>query len=144
MAKKFGSKIHHGTGTRLYEIWKGMRKRCNCSYRKEYKNYGAKGIRVCAEWDEYPRFRDWAMANGYTDDLTIDRIDPHKDYSPQNCRWITKKEQENNRSNNIYITINGETRTVSQWAEKYGINRHKIYALVYKGASPEEAIKTLI
>lgn len=144
MARSFGSKNHHGTGTRLYEIWKGMRKRCNCPNRKEYKNYGAKGIRVCAEWDKYPIFREWAMANGYTDDLTIDRIDPRKDYSPQNCRWASKKEQENNRSNNIFITINGETKTISQWAEKYCINRQKIYALVYKGISPEKALKTLI
>ena len=144
MAREFGSKNHHGTGTRLYEIWKGMRKRCNCPYRKEYKNYGAKGIRVCEEWDEYPRFREWATENGYTDDLTIDRIDHSKDYSPQNCRWTTRKEQDNNRGNNIYITINGETKTVAQWAEKYGINRQKIYALIRKGESPEKALKMLI
>lgn len=144
MARKFGSKNHHGTGTRLYEIWKGMRKRCNCPYRKEYKDYGAKGIRVCAEWDEYPVFREWAMANGYSDDLTIDRIDPQKDYTPQNCMWITKSEQSSNKRNSIKITYNGETRTVSQWAEKYGFKRGRLYDLIRRGTNPQEALKMLI
>lgn len=145
MARKLGAKNHHGTGTRLYEIWKGMRKRCNCPYRKEYKNYGAKGVRVCSEWDDYKKFRAWAMDNGYSDELTIERIDPSKDYSPQNCMWITKAEQSRNKRNTIRITINGETKTISQWAEKYGIGSWKIYYLARnRGISHQEALEMLI
>jgi hypothetical protein len=138
------SRKHNGTGTRLYEIWKGMRKRCYCSNRKEYKDYGAKGVRVCSEWDEFPNFRDWAMENGYADDLSIDRINPYEGYSPQNCRWVTRKEQENNKRNSVFITFNGETKTVTQWAETYGFKRRRLYYLITKEASPEKALEKLI
>ena len=90
---------HGGCGTRLYNIWIGMRMRCeNTADKRAYWYYGARGITVCEEWSKnYMAFKEWALSNGYSDDLTIDRIDNDKGYSPDNCRWITLAEQQRNR-----------------------------------------------
>ena len=89
---------HGGNGTRLYNIWCGMKTRCYDKNRDRYPDYGGRGITVCEEWlHDFPAFRDWALANGYTDDLTIDRIDNDKGYSPENCRWQTAEQQNQNR-----------------------------------------------
>lgn len=84
--------------TRLYRIWGGMKSRCYNPNQRNYKYYGAKGIEVCEEWkSSFEAFRKWATENGYQEDLTIDRIDGDKGYSPDNCRWTTMSEQLKNR-----------------------------------------------
>jgi len=90
-------KTHGLSKIRLYRIWAGMLNRCRNKNVKSYQHYGAKGVKVCAEWYEFEAFYKWAMSNGYRRDLTIDRIDPYGNYEPNNCRWIPKGEQSRNR-----------------------------------------------
>ena len=90
-----GNYKHGGAHTRLYNIWKSMRQRCINPKNSRYSVYGAKGIKVCKEWDDFKKFRDWAIKNGYEKNLTIDRIDNSKGYSPKNCRWVSYKIQAN-------------------------------------------------
>lgn len=96
---KAGANTTHGKRyTRLYEIWKSMKQRCNNPNKSNYGRYGGRGIRVCREWNEsFSAFEKWALSNGYQDDLTLDRENNDKGYSPDNCRWATPKEQANNR-----------------------------------------------
>ena len=89
--------LHGESNTRLHRIWRGMLSRCENPNRPKYISYGARGIRVCEEWHTYTIFRDWALYNGYADDLSIDRINNDGNYEPSNCRWATPIVQANNR-----------------------------------------------
>ena len=103
--------------TRIYSIWCGMKARCYGKSDKNYSRYGAVGISVCDEWkDDFMSFYNWSMQNGYSDDLTIDRIDGKKGYCPENCRWVDYKVQANNTTRNRIITYNGQSKTMSEWA----------------------------
>lgn len=126
-------------GTRLYRIWQGMRTRCNNPNSKDYKWYGAKGVSVCPEWDDFNEFYQWAIQNGYDDSKTIDRIESDGPYSPSNCKWSTTKEQLRNRECTRYITINGVTKTMSEWSECSGINYQTLRTRVDKNW-PEERL----
>ena len=112
---------HGQYGTRLYRTWANMKQRCLNPSRPDYKHYGARGIKVCDEWMEFKNFADWAMQHGYSDNLTLDRIDVNQGYNPSNCRWVNLKVQENNRSNNILIAFNGVVHTRQEWSEITGI-----------------------
>lgn len=128
--------------SRLYRIHHMMMCRCYTESTTHYENYGGKGIRVCKEWHNFMNFYNWAMANGYRDDLTIDRIDGNKDYEPSNCRWATKKEQSNNLLSNNVISFNGKTMTMAQWSEELGINRNTLDKRIRTGWTIEKAMTT--
>ena len=108
--KKKGINATHGMSkTRLYHEWVSMRRRCKSENTKDAKTYHDRGIMVCSDWEHsFEAFRDWAVNNGYTDSMTIDRIDNSKGYSPDNCRWVTIEEQQSNKTNNVFIDYNGE------------------------------------
>lgn len=135
--------ITHGqTKTRLYRIWFNMKCRCHKETAPDFHRYGGRGITVCDEWrNGFQPFYDWAMANGYRDDLSIDRIDSNGNYCPENCRWEDSKTQNNNTRRNHYVTYNGETLTISQWAERCGISRNTLHSRITKyGWSVERAL----
>lgn len=146
IANRPNNKSHGMSKTVLYSRWLGIKKRCKCEKTNSFENYGGKGVRVCKEWEEsFESFMKWALANGFEEKLTIDRIDPNGDYCPENCRWITIKDQENNRSNNVYYEYNGECLTIPQLAEKYGINKRTLFWRINsKNMSIKEAIETPI
>lgn len=112
---------HGGKRTRLYGIWNKMIRRCRDVNNKDYVNYGARGITICDEWHHFPAFREWAMSSGYSPDLTLDRKDNNKGYCPDNCHWATRTQQNRNKRNTVTLTIDGETRPLTEWAEINGI-----------------------
>ena len=134
--------IHGDKHARLYKIWCNMKSRCidiNC---KSYKNYGARGITICNEWLSYIPFKEWAMSNGYSDNLSIDRIDVNGNYCPGNCRWATPKMQSNNRTNTLKYTIDGTEHSLAEWADIIGVKYHTLYARInILGMNPEDAIR---
>ena len=96
---------HRQSYSRLYRIWQGMKRRCTNEKVVDYKYYGGRGIDVCDEWfSNFALFSNWAKANGYNEELTIDRKNNDKGYSPDNCRWATMKEQSNNKRNNLKVS----------------------------------------
>lgn len=133
---------HNGKHTRLYRIWCAMKERCSRKENVAYNSYGGRGIKVCDEWiHDFASFRDWATANGYSDQLSIDRIDPNGNYCPQNCRWESTKTQANNKRRNHSLTHNGKTMTLAQWAEETGINYSTLRSRINReGLTLEEAI----
>lgn len=128
--------------SRIYRIHHSMMSRCYVQNIESYKYYGKRGIKVCDEWHDFMNFYNWSINNGYSDDLTIDRINVNGNYEPSNCRWVTRKEQANNTSSNVYIYYNGETKTLSQWAEKVGIDRRTLYKRFSMGWNIEKALTT--
>ena len=121
-SNKGRNKTHGFSHSRIYNIWFSVKQRCNYEGHCQYSNYGGRGIKVCEEWlHDFQAFYDWAMANGYRDDLTIDRIDNNKGYSPDNCRWVDMKTQQNNRTNNRTVIYCGVEFTIAKLAAKLNI-----------------------
>ena len=118
------NKTHGMTNTRLYRIYAGIKDRCLNKSNERYSDYGGRGIEICEEWlSDFMSFYNWAIDNGYSEELSIDRIDVDGNYEPNNCRWATKLEQANNKRNNILITYNGITDTLPNWSRKTGISK---------------------
>lgn len=136
-------KYSHGMcGERIYQTWQNMKSRCLCKNSSEYKNYGGRGITVCNDWLDFNPFYDWAINSGYNDNLTIERIDVNGNYEPSNCKWIPSEEQCLNKTNTRRITINGNTKSLSEWAKYYGIPYDILRHRIDKGISPEIAVAT--
>ena len=129
------------TGTRLYRIWANIKTRCYNSNIPNYKRYGGRGITMCAEWkDNFQNFYDWSMSHGYSDDLTIDRIDNNGNYEPLNCRWITVKEQNRNKRNVKFITYGGKTQTIPEWTKELHLGKETIRERLKRGYTDYEAL----
>lgn len=133
---------HGGTGTRLFNIWAGMRRRCLNPNYKAFKYYGGRGIRLAPEWDNFETFKEWSLKNGYEENLTIDRIDINGNYSPSNCRWVTLAEQARNKSDNRRITINGVTKLITEWCKEAPVSTTQVYYRLKHGWTIEEALFT--
>lgn len=142
MGNPKGHLVHGLSKNPLYAVWTMMKQRCSNPKCKDYKWYGAKGIKVCPEWLSFKSFYDWSIANGYREGLTIERIDINADYFPQNCKWITNEEQATNRSTTHYLNYNGETHSVTEWSIRLGIPRTTISNRVRLGWSIERTLST--
>lgn len=137
------SLVHGQSHGRLYRIYNGMKSRCYNPNQDNYENYGGRGITICDEWlHSFGAFQEWAISNGYTDELSIDRVDNRKGYSPENCRWVTRQTQNENTRRNNLITIDGKTQSLSAWVRERGLNYHTVsFRIHQKGISPEQALE---
>ena len=151
IARRIGknNKTHGMRGTRLYYIWCGIKRRCLNPNSKPYDRYGGRGITICDEWkNDFMNFYNWAMANGYQENLTIDREDNNGNYEPSNCRWVTMKVQANNRRKAKYssrthcLEFNGEIHSLMEWSRITGINYGTLQRRMELGWSTEKALTT--
>ena len=135
---------HGMSDTRIYRIYHKMYLRCYFKVNPAYPNYGGRGITICQEWlgeHGFENFAEWSIKNGYDDNLSIDRKDNDKGYSPDNCRWATAKEQANNTRSTVFLTYKGETKPASEWAEITGIRQDTLTTRKRNGWSDEECIE---
>lgn len=133
---------HNLSSTRIYKIYLGIKKRCYNKKCHNYKNYGARGIIMCDEWlNDFMKFYDWSLKNGYKNDLSIDRINVDGNYEPSNCRWANKETQCNNKTNNVYYEYKGEKLTGTQISKKYGVNYNTFRNRLKSGLTVKEAIE---
>ena len=133
----------HGChGTRLYRIWAHMKARCLDPDSDVYSYYGGRGISICEDWkNSFSNFYQWAMSNGYSTELTIDRIDVNGNYEPNNCRWVTRKEQNRNMRSNVFLSFNGETLCLKDLASKYGVSAATLSQRLQRGWSLVDALQ---
>ena len=135
------SKKHGKKGTKLYNVWKSMKQRCLNPNDKSYHNYGGRGITICDEWArDFQTFFDWSIRHGYREGLSIDRINNDQGYEPGNCQWTTVEKQNKNTRQNHHMTIRGETKTIAEWCNFYGVSRSTVYSRLARGQTPEEAL----
>lgn len=122
--------VKHGlfhNNQKLFNLWQTMKSRCENPHREKYKNYGGRGVKLCDEWQDASRFVLWALEHGYKSGLQIDRIDVDGDYCPENCRFVTPKENSRNKRNNKFLVINNEKRCIAEWSEITGVSAYTIY-----------------
>lgn len=137
---------HFATHRPIHRVWNTMIERCYNSNKNQFYLYGGRGIKVCDEWlgsspKGFSNFYDWAIKNGYKEEIlpngrnkwTLDRIDPDKDYCPENCRWITNDDQQQNKRADKLFTYNGETKTIKQWLKQYFVKCQDYYTLLRMG-----------
>lgn len=133
-------------GTKPIELWHcytNMKTRCYNEKYSLYHRYGGRGIKVCDEWlNSFEKFREWAFENGWSKDLTLDRIDNDGNYEPNNCKWSTIQEQSNNRHTNRILTLNGVSDTMANWSRKLNIPYHIIQSRLYRGWEEEKILST--
>lgn len=134
---------HNLSHSRVYQIHANMLQRCNNPKSYSYKNYGGRGITVCEEWRTFEGFWGWAQYSGYTDKLTIERINVNGNYGPENCTWIPLREQSKNTRATTHLTYNNETLSIAEWIKKTGISRGTLNYRLYVGKwSIEKALTT--
>ena len=139
-----GNHTTHGLSRKsigLYRVWERMKSRCYNPRSSDFKYYGGRGICVCDEWKNFENFHAWALCNGYEDGLTIERKNNNGNYKPNNCKWATMKEQGNNKRNNIKITLNGQTKTLGQWADDVGISAQCLRSRLRRGWSEDKTLR---
>jgi hypothetical protein len=129
----------HGMArSRIYRVWHMMRQRCNNPKSGAWETYGGRGIKVCEPWSDFETFvHDMGLPDAH---MTLDRINPNGNYCKENCRWATRHEQANNRRTNRYITFNGETKTLAQWAKVTGLTVFCLRARLHRGWPTEQAL----
>lgn len=134
--------LHGSTGTRLHRIWIGARQRCRNSNDKRWADYGGRGIAFAPEWDDFTVFRDWSIANGYSDKLELDRIDNDGPYEAANCRWSGRRIQCRNTRRTRYVTLHGRKTTLAEISEQTGIHYNTLRWRIFRtGLTPEEAVE---
>jgi len=139
--KSCSAKKHGYSMLSLYHVWASMKARCINKNSKDYNNYGGRGITIYNEWENFNSFKEWALLSGYKQGLEIDRIDVNGNYCPENCRWVSKRKQANNRRNNNYFEIDGETKTLFEWVRIYEINYSTVIKRLKSGLNIEDALK---
>lgn len=132
---------HGGTGSPLYTVWRSMKARCTDKNSIGYGLYGGRGITLCQEWYNYLNFYH-DMRDKYKQGLQLDRIDNNGPYSPQNCRWVTAKQNSRNHRSNRTLTLNNETRCLAEWAEITGINYKTLQYRINAGWSTKKVLGT--
>lgn len=139
VSKQFST--HGESKTRLYQTWCKIIARTSNSSSPDFHRYGGRGISMCNAWRySFEVFRDWALTNGYADDLTIERKDVNGNYEPDNCTWILFGLQARNRRTSHVLTINGETKCLAEWVEKYGADYQAVHRYIKQGMDPVEAL----
>jgi len=133
--------FHGMSRTLIYSKWAKMIGRCHNPKYPSYLRYGARGIKVCEDWHKFNNFFN-DMGEPPTPRHSIERINNDGNYEPGNCKWATRKEQANNRSDNILIEFNGQKKTVAQWSDQFSMSRTMLYQRIHRGIYPPELFQS--